>query len=126
MGRYSKPGVSWAEIEIRWRQAEGEATLAREFGISKQAVNQRKKREGWERGYPVKERQPVVDDHWLALAHVTDTAKRLAAPSSRSDRQLLAWGKRTAENLAGILRLIERGVPEGLAAKAPATWYSIA
>ncbi|MDA1029800.1 MAG: hypothetical protein O3B41_12220, partial [Bacteroidetes bacterium] len=109
MGRYNKPGVPWSEIEISWKAGASEASLARKHGLSRQAINQRLKREGWERGNPVKEARQHgnVDNHWLPLTEQTDTAKRLASPETTRDKQLVAWGKRTAENLAEILRRVE-------------------
>jgi hypothetical protein len=117
MPRYNKPGVDWAKIEIRWKSGEKEAALAREYGVSRQAVNQRLKREGWERGDPtVNNRQRVnIKNPWLPLAEETDTARRLASPETGRDKQLVAFGKRTSENLSAILRLVEKGVPEGVA-----------
>ncbi len=53
---------------------------------------------------------------WTPAVKKTSTAKAIANPRTRRDSQLASHGKRTQENAALILGLLETGVPEGLAA----------
>jgi hypothetical protein len=120
-GRYSKPGVDWTVLEQRWRSGESPVALAREFGLSRQAIRKRAHRLGWtfaERAVlGQKALQRPLSSDWASLARQTASARLLEAPKSRRDHQLAALGTRTPERLAEVLRLVEQGVPEGLAAE---------
>ena len=119
--RPKKP-IPWAEAEILWRQGMSEAEIGRRFGCSRQAVNARAKNEGWERGDPRDngELSNLLDgvDEWPALVAETETVQALADPSNRRDRAIAAYGARSAQHLTQILRLLERGSPRSVAARA--------
>ena len=43
----SKPGIDWVVIEARVKQGEALAAIARDYNISRQAIQKRSKRDGW-------------------------------------------------------------------------------
>ncbi len=123
-----KPGVDWREIEVRFRNGETSNALSKCFDVSRQAIDLRAKRGGWrgklEMKLPAlrKSLRETIDTDWepsgkwLSVVKETAIAERLQSPKNEADRRL-ASGRCSIENLARILTLVERGVPQTIAAK---------
>jgi hypothetical protein len=108
MPAQSKPGVDWHAIKARLEAGDSAYGIAKDFPVSKQAILKRAKKEGWLPG-PGK---------WLPATKATDTAQRIANPQNRSDQLLASFGKRTPENMAEVLGMIEDGTPKYVACHA--------
>ncbi len=123
-----KPGIDWREIETRFRNGETSNALSKCFNVSRQAIDARAKKGGWrgklEKKLPAlrKSFRETLDTdwnpsgEWLSLVKETVIAERLQSPKNEADRRL-ASGRCSIENLARILTLIDRGVPQTIAAK---------
>ncbi len=96
----SKANVNWLQIKVRWEAGHTSSALAREYPVSRQGIDKRAKKEGWER------KSTDSPANWLKKAEGT-----YIAASGSSD-------KRTPEVVATILDNISHGVPQGMAAKA--------
>ena len=103
---YHRGDIPWNEIRDRFIKGESATAIARDYPVSRQAIQKRAKKEGWEQ------------DGWLAQAQQTPTAKAVAKPETNSAKIIASLGKRTPENAAELCRLIERGVPHTVAAEA--------
>jgi len=108
MPAQSKPGVDWHAIKARIEAGDSAYSIAKDAPVSKQAILKRAKKEGWLPG----------PDKWLPATKATDTAQRIANPQNRSDQLLASFGKRTPENMAVVLSLVEDGAPKTVAAHA--------
>ncbi len=129
MSSSTKPGVSWSEIEKRYRAGESANVIAKDYPISRQRIEAKAKKRNWR---PKTEFQlPTVrrsvralmdrdwepEPMWLRFVDATETAARLEDPQSPSDRQLVGAGKCTRENLARMLGLVAEGNPKSIAAR---------
>lgn len=94
-----KPGIDWTEIERRYRLGESANALAKEFPVTRQAIEKRVRRQGWPR-----------DETAIKLSQSLTTS-RMQHPVTQSDRLLARAGKRTPENGAKVLELLRYGVP---------------
>ena len=103
---YHRGDIPWNDIKDRFIKGESATTIAKDYPVSRQAIQKRAKKEGWEK------------DGWLERAQQTPTAKAVAKPKTQSARVIASLGKRTPENAAELCRLIERGVPHTVAAEA--------
>jgi len=74
MPRRTKPGVDWAKIEERVRAGQSTTSLAKEYGLARQSIDKKAKKEGWKDG-PQK---------WLPAARQTRTSKALENPQTTS------------------------------------------
>jgi len=99
-----KPGVDWATIEDRYRAGETATRIAKDYDISRQAIEQKARKNGW--------------NNLIAAIHQTDTAKRIADPQNRHDKRLASFGKRTPQNLEAIVKKISQGYSPSVAARA--------
>lgn len=131
MGNYamrknqSKPGIDWAEIEARFNNGLSAYTLAKEYDISRQAINKRAIREGWPavkhkvklaRAVVKAVRQPEVTKK--VTSEVTTEARQpLAIPITRH-RHVQKFDKDTVETREAILALLRDGNPKVIATQA--------
>ena len=125
----SKPGVPWRVIEDRYRAGESANVIARDYPITRQAIEKRAKRRSWRPKTEFKLpairkglREMLTRDWkpsplWLRFVDATETAKRLKKPRNDGDRQLVDAGKCTRENVARILTLVADGKTKSVAAK---------
>jgi hypothetical protein len=103
---FHRGDIPWNEIRDRFIKGESATAIAKDYPVSRQAIQKRAKKEGWEK------------DGWLERAKETPTAKAVAKPKTNREKVIVSLGKRTPENAAEICRLIERGVPHTVAAEA--------
>lgn len=105
--------VPWNEIKKRWESGETAASIARELTekgnkISKQAISQKAKREGWKPPTAATKRIREHEERWKEARQQTTTLATTAdnspdKPSIKQSRQIAQWGKRTPENRDTIL-----------------------
>ncbi len=127
--RANKPGVPWTVIEDRYKAGESANVIAKDFSISRQAIEKKAKLRSWR---PKTEFKPpaVREDlrrmltrdwkpspMWLRFVAATETARRLKMPEDDIDQRLVAEGKCTRENLARILTLVGEGKTKSVASK---------
>ncbi len=105
---YKIPRAAWDVIRDRFEDGETAYALAREFPITRQAIEKRARREGWLR----------PSGRWDEAARATPTALRIADPRTPEDRMIAAHGRRTPEIAVAILNRVEAGASESLAARA--------
>ena len=106
MPRRTKPGVNWQEIGERIKAGESSTKLAKEYGLARQSIDKRAKKQGWRDG-PQK---------WLPAVNQTRTAKALRNPQTAAEKHMATTGCRSPENAAAILHAISRGAPQQIAA----------
>jgi hypothetical protein len=99
MPQPTKPGLDWTAIEARFRSGSTSSALAREFDVSRQAIDKRAKREGW----VAEQRRSRLRDATVAV---------IAKERHPSDR----FGLRCPENMARALELAEQGATQVLIA----------
>ena len=129
----SKPGIDWVVIEARVKQGEALAAIARDYNISRQAIQKRSKRDGW---LSVNE---AVKDARRVARKVTGLPMSVAVqpaqpvqpvagvqPDGRVQPSVTKpainvgvqkFNKDTPEVRASILSLISEGVPKTIAAE---------
>lgn len=100
--------VDWPAIREAWCKGESARKLARAHGVSHTAINKRVKREGW---------NPETPEAWERKVAETETADRLADPQTRGDKQVLALGNRTEENMRVLLAKVASGAKQTTAAR---------
>ena len=100
--------INWPVIREAWCKGESARALAREHGVSHTAINKRAKREGWDPGNP---------EAWERRVAETETVTRLANPQTRGDKQVLALGNRTEENMRALLAKVASGAKQTTAAR---------
>jgi len=91
--------VNWNLIKPRWENGETSTQIARDVDVTRQAIDKKAKKEGWQR------QSADSPMNWLQLAENT-----YICASKSSD-------KRTPGIVGAILDSISRGVPQGIAAK---------
>jgi len=92
--------VNWNLVKVRWENGETSTHIARDVDVTRQAIDKKAKKEGWQR------QSADSPMNWLQLAENT-----YICASKSSD-------KRTPEIVGAILDSISRGVPQGMAARA--------
>jgi len=100
--------IDWSAIREAWCKGESARMLAREHGVSHTAINKRVKREGWD---------PSTPEAWKRRVAETETAARLANPQTRGDKQVVALGNRTEENMRALLTKVANGAKQTTAAR---------
>lgn len=103
---FHRGDLPWNEIKNRYCKGESANAIAKDYPVSRQAIQKRAKKEGWS------------SDGWLEAAKRTPTAKAVEKPETRRESIIAKLGKRTPETAAELCRLIERGVPHTVAAEA--------
>lgn len=99
-----KSTFSWNVIKVEWESGQSSTALSKKYPVTRQAIDRKAQREGWQRTtFPI-----VVDGTLL------DKAKRLDLVTvGRGDLV-----KRSPENIAKFLQLIQQGSSQKLAAQA--------
>ncbi len=101
--------IQWTEIEKRYCGTDDSISqLAKAYGISRTAIQKKARKLGWRRPAG-----PYTD-----IVQMTDTARRIADPQTLSDQRMVAFGKRTPENMERILEMVRDGTPPRVAAQA--------
>lgn len=100
-----KAGVDWTAIELAWCSGQTSYALAKQWGLSKQSVDEMAQRNGWQRGGPVEESGERKG--WLAVVERTFKAPAGAKDSPQIRAKILehlseGLPMRTASNLVGI------------------------
>ncbi|WP_372623056.1 hypothetical protein [Falsiroseomonas sp.] len=102
----AKPGIAWPAIEECWRAGQSESSLARRFGVTRQAIAWRRDKYEWSRSSDAE-----------AIA-ATATAERINRPQTARDRALLALdARRTPAAMQKILDALRAGSTKTLAAR---------
>jgi hypothetical protein len=98
--------VDWVAIRACWEAGQSAGSLARRFGVTRQAVDYRRDRENWTR-------TPQAE----AIA-TTTTLQRTEQPKTARDRALLALdAKRTPAAMQRILDALREGSTRRMAAR---------
>ncbi|MBO1074247.1 hypothetical protein [Roseomonas marmotae] len=105
MAGVPKAGVNWREIELAWKGGASPSKLAKLHNVTRQAIENRRDRHGWER-----------DEAAAALA-ATETGQRTIEPQTKADRRIIADGKRTLANMQMVLEVLAEGSSVRLAAQ---------
>ncbi len=105
MAGVSKAGVNWREIELAWKGGASPSKLAKQHNVTRQAIEGRRDRHGWER-----------DEAAAALVE-TETGQRVTEPATRADRRIIANGKRTIANMELVLEMLMEGSSVRMAAQ---------
>lgn len=100
--------TDWGKIKVRLENGESANAIAKEWPISRQAIEKRAKKEGW--GKYAKNEGKAQPINWLQVANATEIAGTRIQGSE--------IGKRSPENIAAILSKIYEGAPEKVAAQA--------
>ncbi len=100
--------INWPAIREAWCNGKSARRLAREHGVSHTAINKRVKYEGWD---------PSTREAGERRVEETETAARLANPQTRGDKQVVALGNRTEENMRLMLVKIVSGAKQTTAAR---------
>jgi hypothetical protein len=96
MARTKTTTVDWPTIRERWQGGETASEIARTVDVTRQAIQYRARREGWDRTV----KSPAV-------LHGAKTGAGA----------IEAWGRRSPENAEFILTALRAGVPEQLAVR---------
>lgn len=124
MPQRTKPGVDWAEIERRVRAGESSTSIAKDLGengvveIKRQSIDKRAKKEGWNDEAHKADGLDEEKIDWLALALQTETAKIHDDPQTRGEKNMVTMGRRSPENMAKILEMVNQGASPNLAIQA--------
>ena len=101
-----KAGVDWAAARLAFAQGRSLTWIGKRWGVSRQAVAQRRDADGWTR-----------DDAAVAALAGTRTARRLVEPRDPSDFRIIASGKRGAEAMQRALDMLFTGGTRDLVAR---------
>lgn len=91
----TKPGIPWDEVGERYRTGETATDLAREYDVTRQGIEKRAKKEGWDK------------EHRLAKLRAQAVATIVPAERLPQDR----YGLRTQENAEIVVAMAMQGLP---------------
>ena len=100
--------TQWLEIEDLYSETETPLlTISKRFDVSRAMIRKKAKQRGWRR--PV---GPYTD-----AVKLTDTSRRISDPQTSGDHRIIAFGKRTGDNMERILEMVREGTPPNVAAQ---------
>ena len=102
-----KPGVDWIEIENRIRSGEKVFVIAKDYDLSRQAIDKRAKKNGWIRS------QKAVQ---VAKGEIKSATKHSATLSTKRNH-VQRFDKDTPDTKDAILQLLKEGNPRQIAAQ---------
>lgn len=115
--------VDWADIQRRWCAGESALSIARTLQplpdgrqLSRQAIENKAKREGWIRGVKPETMKSVI---MLPSMQRRQRANELRATGEATHGELssIGWGKKTPETIARIVESLEMGLSDPKAAE---------
>ena len=109
-----KPGVNWLEIENRIRSGEKAFAIAKDFDISRQAIEKRAKRFGWLRSQKAVEVAKI--NAKVANGEIKSATKRSATLMTKRNH-VQRFDKDTPETKDAILQLLKEGNPRIVSAQ---------
>ena len=109
-----KPGVDWIEIENRIRSGEKVFVIAKDYDLSRQAIDKRAKKNGWIRSQ--KAVQVAKINAKVAKGEIKSATKHNATLSTKRNH-VQRFDKDTPDTKDAILQLLKEGNPRMIAAQ---------
>lgn len=111
----NKPSVDWSDIRRRYQDGETAYAISKSLEgtpgqVSKQGIMKRAKREDWDGTQQATKK-------WLSATEKLPSVARMQNPETHQEKLLAAYGNRTPETLAEILRVVETGIAKTIAAR---------